>query len=464
MTEVKLPANPLDPSLGPLRWAIIPETNWTLGEYQEGQLETKRKAPSWSDLVDWELLGEMERNKGRDLRVSEKTAQFFRNLAYRMGRTIGHVKEIEDRLRRPAAGKKSGAERDGQDWWQPFSRHALHQAIDHWNNSIQYGTGEIELKPPRMDDVVQKVDTNHTIQDKVDIMQVGTQGIIREGIIDDCVNNRSTMYPGRRVVFEDSSGNYIDDNHYTPNKFVEGTTRPSLFKWATASQRRYQARHTRPAFFSMRRWPLRHQTEEQQNIIKNRLDEKIRANPSDPNQAYGILTPRIPITDVTYGMGQHGRHHGGQQQPPLTRPGTNKTSSDDQIKDTKVPEQTKTNNDTKGLDGTKVPENTKPPSGTHETSIPKPQVPHIQNTNNTPSPTPNPINNIPAMAAQANNNGGQSGQTQTQTQAQPPAPRPLMPYTRPTRRFMPGPAVFPMPESLLQEIVFNQTMERECKL
>lgn len=429
-----------------LRRKIYPEHGWVPGSYEDDSIEGQRQAPSWSDLMDWHTVGrtaEPQLAKAGAFEVPERTVQFFRSLAYRMGRTLAHVQDIERRLQYSvsAPDATSGAPQPTGETrlWKSISQDTLLQGIKHWRESITYGAGEIELLPPTLQYVIDKADPDGTVQldlktrgmdavttrfqgEKVENLEkfqpaITLETIVREGIVRDCVLNRNTLYPGRLMDFEDSSGYYKDSKNWRPNKLFTGHTRPSLFKWATKEQRRYQAPFTRKAFFSMQRWPLFQQRPERQDFIKRRADEIPRVNPSLPGQRYGVLTPRLP---------------------------------------SRVWEGTK---GTIPADGTKAAEGTKAPPGTNGTRDPTPtkvtggpgegavdQASTLPSNNNASAMTSK-------VATQQGGQGGPGGERPTLT-------RRLIPLTRPREKFIPGPAIFPMAETLLQQIALSQTLTR----
>lgn len=267
---------------------IVPELDFVRGSYRPGGVEDTRQSPSWSDLASWDQLGSLQRRMEVNLDVPEKTAQFFRNLAYRMGRTIAHVRQIEERLRYSVSDDQP----EETDQWRSVSRAELVNAIEHWQKITVRGLGPIEFKPPEIESVVSKVDPQGAFKAELDIDTEDDFAVIREGIINDCVENRNTMYPSRQLAVEDSSGHYNSVDDFKADKLIGGLKRPSLFKWATPAQRQYQSIYTRRAFFSMTRWPLHHQRPERRRIIEKRRDEVDRIFPS--RQRHGILLQRLP--------------------------------------------------------------------------------------------------------------------------------------------------------------------------
>ncbi|OTB00730.1 hypothetical protein M426DRAFT_267283 [Hypoxylon sp. CI-4A] len=519
------------------------------GAYPPNSVEAMRSSPSWQDIRVWNELAAQKVEyfkveNGENLSVPEVTAQFFRNLAYRMGRTIAHAEEIEQRLQYSVPSSELGAPaKTGR--WKPISREAFDQEKRQWNRNLTYATGEIEFRRPTPQKVIEKADPMNGFRRRFPGKQDDWSKIIREGIIEDCVQNRRTIYPGRKMVVEDSSGYHYGDNDYAPSKKFHGIWRPSLFKWATESQRRFQAPYTRGAFFDMARWPVHRQSRRTQAIIRRRKDEVLKRDPSVQRRATGILTPRIPEyweKSALYGASLYPLTKRFEQGP---LDGTKQTTSEQGTKkaeSTKARGQFGVSDGTKTVSGTKPTESTKPPAetststaptGTAETAEPTATSnnPTIQPPTNeplnhdldiflftditydnmsnpfstdaasatsapnlrynrqpaqysqqTPYPSPGHSQEAPVQygrqpVEQVQRQPSQPRQT-VQAQQQTPTPkttkstnpstkqptttRPaakLVPFTRPQERFIPGPAVFPMAETLLQQVALSQNLE-----
>ncbi|KAI2638540.1 hypothetical protein GGS21DRAFT_549030 [Xylaria nigripes] len=325
-----------------IRENLVPEGLCHIGDLMPDSIETEREAPYQEDLATWEAVGshltkyrEKKGQKSVDYLYSgnafpaqtpEKTVQFFRNLAYRMGRTIRYVSRIRERLqyleehgtevrvpKRPldlSENLKDPAHEDDlsmndvqtpvvEKWWHAVPAKDYNLAIEQWSAAIQEGSGEVTLLPPRIEEVLAKADPlssfRHPLKEEQDPYTV-----IREGIIDDCFQNRPTMYPGRLSGFKDQE-----------DKEFQGFERPNLFEWATKDQRRYQAPHTRQHFFNMQRWPPCRILPDRLDAIENREDERLRADPSKRDQTHGILTYRLPVGEekprYAYPFIDHGR-------------------------------------------------------------------------------------------------------------------------------------------------------------
>ncbi|TRX91422.1 hypothetical protein FHL15_007646 [Xylaria flabelliformis] len=313
-----------------IRDYLAPEGLCRIGDIESDSIENVRAAPRRKDLAPWEAVGayltkyhEQHKDMHDHMRyyypgdlqhpqTPERTAQFFRNLAYRAGRTLRYVDQIKDRLQYLENNTKAVASKPPLDlsgdlkeprpensgdppvpaivekWWQAISVKDHDFAIKKWNAAIKEGAGELALLPPDINEVLERADPltyRPSFQNPRPIDEKQNPfTIIREGIIENCFQNRPTMYPGRLSGFKDQ----------TKNEF-QGYERPSLFEWATKDQRRYQAPHTRRHFFNMQRWPPSRILPHRREAIRARKDEVVRKDPSKRDQAYGILTNRVPI-------------------------------------------------------------------------------------------------------------------------------------------------------------------------
>ncbi|KAI0428892.1 hypothetical protein F5Y09DRAFT_273686 [Xylaria sp. FL1042] len=307
---------------------LVPEGLCYIGTSMADSVDNERDAPHRDDLASWETVGAYltkyreqvkEQHKGEPYYYSgepyypqtpERTVQFFRNLAYRMGRTLRYVDQIKERLQylennsgtespkpsldlsvglkqpRPRKKMRMGAvpiPSIAEKWWKSISTKDYDLAVEKWNTAVLEGSGEVALVPPNIKEILEKADPDSSFQNSLKGDE-DPYTIIREGIIDDCFRNRPTMYPGRLSGFKDQE-----------DKEFQEYERPNLFVWATKDQRRYQAQHTRRHFFNMQRWPAPHILPHRLSAIRERKDEALRKDPSKSDQSYGILTNRLPI-------------------------------------------------------------------------------------------------------------------------------------------------------------------------
>ncbi|KAI0396483.1 hypothetical protein F5Y17DRAFT_104245 [Xylariaceae sp. FL0594] len=314
---------------------LVPESMCRFGVLDVDSIELNRESPSWSDIASWEATGNhvsryLAQRKAEEgdtgvrqfyshepyiPQTPERTVQFLRNLAYRMGRTMRHVEQIKERLQylddasppsptpkppldlspelkmpRPegqASSSSTGANANVaviavEKWWHAIPAKDYEAAIADWTTAVEDGSGEVALLPPDISEVLAKADPHGSFRNRLKEQDPFTE--IREGIIEDCVRNLPTMYPVRLGGFKDKQ-----------DKELQAFERPNLFDWATKDQRRYQAQHTREHFFNMQRWPPCRIVPERLERIRAREDEVLRHDPRQDGQAYGILTHRLPV-------------------------------------------------------------------------------------------------------------------------------------------------------------------------
>ncbi|KAI1334073.1 hypothetical protein F5Y15DRAFT_315721 [Xylariaceae sp. FL0016] len=423
---------------------LVSERRFAVGDAPQRAIEEARHSPYWEDLLDWrtvyfadvERLG-LKNSRARQLRqdvnnqaagwtvkqhllkqsipelkTPERTVQFFRNLAYRMGCTMRHIELIRQRLSydeplppnhqlpeqldmdvglkdpRPAStipGPRMAVDATSQviscRQWQTVSEQDYNREVQHWRETIDRGMGEVPFLPPNIQEVLDRADPRGYFRGRINDQD--PWDIMRKGIINDLVENRVVLYPGRPTAFRDLT-----------NQAYQGVERPNLFAWATKEQRRFQARHTRKTYFSLRRWPVEHQPAAVQEAIRHRKDEVIRIDPSQPGQEHGILTYRLPTPDTRTG---HAHPLGKEWHHPLE--GT--------------------------MRGRMLP-----------TPSNSPEPPTVAPTAATTAAAPTAA--VPTGTIRRNQN----------------------PISRRNNVFIPGPAVFPAGETLLQQISISKQLEQ----
>ncbi|KAI1131840.1 hypothetical protein F5Y10DRAFT_36014 [Nemania abortiva] len=514
-------------------------------------IEGERAAPYRDDLATWELTGaylteyhkQQKQQHGHinyhfsgepyEPQTPERSVQFFRNIAYRMGRTLNYVDQIRERLHyleprtqdtpskppldlstdlkepRPEINTNANAAQAPaavEKWWQPVSIKDYNLAIEKWSTAIREGSGEVALLPPDVRDVLLGADPDSSFQNPLKGVQ-DPFTVIREGIIDDCFQNRPTMYLGRLSGLKDQ-----EDKEY------QGYQRPSLFDWATKDQRRYQAQHTRRHFFNMQRWPLSRILPHRLEAIQKRKDEVARTDPSKPDQAYGILTHRLPVGKdkplYAHPIIDHG--HGPDDwrdidldfaNPPSlrTRPRDPITESQDQNPAPQDQTQTPTpKNQVTGTQGLITPPQTITPrprvqyededeagdlfdeedgdltnvkanrngnannANTNLGNNPTIPIPNQNITGGNNPTTPIPNQNATGGNISSNINGDNSNAMAMETQTMKPqgltqrlgdrSTGRLIPVRRSDEKFAPGPAVFPMGDTLLQKVLISHEL------
>ncbi|KAI0473603.1 hypothetical protein GGR56DRAFT_696001 [Xylariaceae sp. FL0804] len=325
---------------------LMPQMSFVDADSPDEDMEAVRGTPYFEDLAPWELVGQLDRErrkrvkdqKAKDaakadrdeegwevfghlsrlrteqVKTPEKTAQFFRNLGYRMGCTLRHWDKLKARLEydvvqddaqkkpvmldlsaeckspRPAAGGAPALGETGKSevvvkMWHPISPADFRRETRHWNEVIAAGLGEVPFLPPKIDEVLDRADPSGWFRQQNPTV-TNPYDLIRLGNVRDCERNRSVLYPGRVAVFKDQQGGEF-----------QGPERPRLWAWATDDQRRYQAPYTREHFFGVDRWPLEHLDPARRAHIMGRHDEGLRVDPTLRNQTLGILTYRVPVAE-----------------------------------------------------------------------------------------------------------------------------------------------------------------------
>ncbi|KAI1326163.1 hypothetical protein F5Y16DRAFT_375940 [Xylariaceae sp. FL0255] len=492
---------------------IIPELRCRFASVDDDCIETLRDAPFWEDLCPWDDLGSFvakwdeARIAHRTRRViephqpitPERNAQFFRNLAFRMGRTMRHIKDIRDRLqyleqdsgdlkllkpldlseelKNPRPDETAcNTSQDNETpviankWWQAISYFDYENNVDKWHDTVREGNGEIPLLPPNIRDVIEAADPDSSFRKATSAGDPFS--IVREGIISDCVQNKSARYPFRVGGVKD-----------TRDKEFQGFQRPNLFEWATKEQRRFQAPYTRRHFFNMQRWPSNRILPERRAAIRERKDEKLREDPSKDDQAFGILTHRLPVGSekpvYARPLFDHHHHHYRDHWDDFNLGDDDDDDSDDHHRHHRhrrnnvIPEddfeveeemdnshQHDANGHANGTDGGLPP----PPPG------PRPQD-FIGNGGGVPpaglldgfnngligNGTSSDDNNHHNNKNNNNDNNSPFGKNPSKPPSQQPPrlPGTLIPHNHKGKQFAPGPAIFPMGESFLQKLAIS---------
>ncbi|KAI0021128.1 hypothetical protein F4780DRAFT_790585 [Xylariomycetidae sp. FL0641] len=439
-----------------IRSFVAPQTMFHLRDPTEEvpDIVKERETPNWGHLAKWESLGRNQRTRRAEKlplhRTPDKTCRFFRNLAHRMGATLKHIDairsrllyrrtsvpsetlapvlDLSDTLKQPRPQPMEGVESTDaetvkyMDQWKAVSFADFQREVRYWNEAIRYGVGEVGFVQPDVREVVVRADPEGTFRaqfqqtpDGADAAgavvlarEAQTQApalldpwkIVREGIIEDCVQNRNFLYPGRLTAFKNKDSRNAGA--------FQGRERPSLFDWATKEQRRYQAPYTRQHFFSMLRWPLHRIRADRREIIQTRKDELTRTNPFHPQQVYGVLTFRTPC--------EH-------EKPlfPLHRPAP-------------------------GTDPYGVLEKAAKEAAAYYKDL-------QQRQQQTPGPLP------PATPEMTED----TTKTPPASPKQNPSERTafgMKPVTRSAEKFFPGPAVFPAGDTLLTQLIQSEELER----
>lgn len=222
------------------------ETLFKVGTYPEGGFEEARKSPIWEDIVPIDVAAAQE------LGVSERTSQFFRNLAFRLGRTIRHYQHLQQR-----SAKSPG-----------LSRKELKAASTQWRQmvgDVKSTAKQAGYTPARfttVTDVIPRASPAHPTAKSNDLTTIFTA--IRKGLINDSVQNYTQTYPSRPSFSPDENGRVVKTFH-----------RQNVWGWSKKVIREHHAPYIRKRYFDVRRWPLHRQSEATQTMIRTRKDEDI---------------------------------------------------------------------------------------------------------------------------------------------------------------------------------------------
>lgn len=241
-------------------------------EAASDSIEALRQSPSWNDLIDYRLV------IAQDQVVPSKTTNFLRALAYRAGRTIRHFRALQRRTALPSALKRAH----------------LNAAIREWRTDTAVPLAgpdprRIGASLPLVEEVIEKVDDKHPALASTDRTEV--YRAIREGIIEDMVQNRVMLYPSRRTLYTDKTG-----------PLEEIFMRANIWSWGAEPIRERQAPYRRKRFFDMRRWPVNKQAKESSRAaIRERRDEDPSIQSTSAWFKYGIQVGPQPKASASRG-------------------------------------------------------------------------------------------------------------------------------------------------------------------
>ena len=419
----------------------VPETHYVQGDPDKDENE---RNPVFDDLASWGTLSQWA--KAGELQLtSEKTCQFLRSLAFRMGVSISYYDRVKARVNE----------------LPPITRDDIVREMDHWGSMVDSGekfyvnspdgTQKMEiLDTPTPQGLVDKVDPQGAV-----IATMGpTEGkgvdpfvIVRKGLIDDCVQNRNMRYPGREAAFRDMSQNSF-----------HGTQRPNLFSWATSAQRRYQAPYTRRTFFHMRRWPLHRQSQQRQEWYRSRLDEIPRIDPG--LQKTGILTARIdpgsivPRRKMAMPPMSPGEKPSSSSNAELERELASLLKSSSWIPPLNPSDQWDTYAEYREKYGTDEQDRRRRSRSGGRNKSKEPDTSANNNNNNNSGNNGNSGN-----TGNSGNGGGGGGSSGASNQKDPKGGKnKIIPFTRPSHDWIPGPAIFPMGETMTQALTISDQL------
>lgn len=370
---------------------FLPESVWRQGpRFHERSLEYMRQSPAWEDVLDSETIPE------EDIGLPFKTHNFIRNLAYRMGLTIRHYQILQSRTSQPSALTRSHLD-TALDEWKSY----VETARD-WEERGENHIANLPFKLSKPNCVIAQTNCESQNKDSEDMTMVYRE--IREGIIDDLVQNRVMLFPSRKALFVDRK------------KFMaEFYERANIWSWASEPIRQRQAAYKRKQYFDMKRWPLNRQVKsETKTSIATRADENPNIQSTRSFYKYSLRVgpqPMIPAQSDTISrmislLGDPDKQNIAQQ---LT-----------QHLSKEIVKIVKTTNagSAPGWEIRVIPPGTK-----------------IMTSNKTIS---------------------KPGFTTTSAAAH------LKPILRPKTKFIPGPAVFPMGDTILAQVQMSQHLERSA--
>ncbi|KAI4597598.1 hypothetical protein KJ359_004302 [Pestalotiopsis sp. 9143b] len=264
---------------GPLRTAQDFEDDFeAVSAYKTGpgaasdSIEARRQSPSWGDLVDYRLV------IAQNAAVPSKTSNFLRVLAYRAGRTIRHFRALQRRTALPSALKRAHLNAAIRDW-----------RIDTVVPLPGHDPRRIGVSLPLVEEVIGRVDDKHPALASTDRTEV--YRAIREGIVEDMVQNRVMLYPSRRTLYTDKAGG-----------LEEIFMRANIWSWGAEAIRERQAPYRRKRFFDMRRWPVNKQAKESSRAaIRERRDEDPSIQSTSAWFRYGIKVGPQPRASASRG-------------------------------------------------------------------------------------------------------------------------------------------------------------------
>ncbi|KAK8043694.1 hypothetical protein PG993_006124 [Apiospora rasikravindrae] len=225
---------------------FVPESVYKVGTYPEGGFEAARQSPIWEDIVPIDVAAAQE------LGLTERTIQFFRNLAYRLGRTIRHYQQVQKR-----SAKSPG-----------LPRKELKAVSAQWREMVgdvataAQQAGYKPIRFTRLTDVIPRASPGNPAANSADLTAIFTT--IRKGLINDSVQNNTQTYPSRPCYEKNDRG-----------VVVKTFQRQNVWGWADKTIREHHSPYLRKRYFDVRRWPLNRQSEATQKIIRTRKDEDI---------------------------------------------------------------------------------------------------------------------------------------------------------------------------------------------
>ncbi|PSR94143.1 hypothetical protein BD289DRAFT_427908 [Coniella lustricola] len=265
-------------------------------------------APRFSDCRTWEDLIQVdeEYESGSHEPLNTNVIHYFHCLAYRWGCSIRQL-QAEERNERDSV--PSGRQQQQQQQSPVSTMDNMDAVLKEFQVELNHQAGGKDLSKhsntsPLIDlwratlGADASVDETSTPASSAEpITQNAALAIIRKGIIDECVQNNSMLFPGRSTDYT---------NPQAPK------TRESIWDWATPEVRG----HLNTKFFSLDRWPVQLQTiKKQQQILGDDIQEVNLQQLWDP-----VLEDPTPWSyyrpkPTTYGERREQIKHGYQTFP-----------------------------------------------------------------------------------------------------------------------------------------------------
>ncbi|KAK8104155.1 uncharacterized protein PG998_011188 [Apiospora kogelbergensis] len=226
--------------------SFVPEAVFQVGTYAKGGFEEARESPIWEDIVPIDVAA------ANELDMSERSSQFFRNLAFRLGRTIRHYQMLQQRVAKsPSLPRKQLTAASAE--WQDTVRNATNTAKE---------AGYTPTRFTQLTDVIPRAAPGHAATRSKDLTEIFTA--IRKGLINDSVKNYTQTYPSRPSFRPSEKDRRVK---------IKTFHRQNVWGWADQMIREHHAPYTRERYFDVRRWPLHRQSKATQEMIKTREDE-----------------------------------------------------------------------------------------------------------------------------------------------------------------------------------------------
>ncbi|KAH6657110.1 hypothetical protein BKA67DRAFT_554269 [Truncatella angustata] len=286
-----------------------------------------------------------------------------------------------------------------------LTRNHLNAALDEWKVHVknvwddEEARNDVTVIPVKLgkpNGVIERVDVKNKNKDSECTTTVFKE--IRDGIIDDMVKNRVMLYPSRRALYT--------DRHRFMGEFYE---RANIWSWGSEPIRQRHSPYRRERYFDMRRWPLNRQpNEEMRTKITTRADEDPDMQAVSGFYKYNIKVGPVPMIPAQSDVVSKLIHLLGDPDKEIVAEQLIHSLSKEVVKIVKQVNE---------ASGTGWEFRVAPPGARIAGTV-------------------NKTANITSAITR------------------------LRPIVRPKQIFIPGPAVFPMGDTLLQQVKLSQDLER----